>query len=109
MTDDELTELEVVIDLYCREAVAKGRILAPKMTLSNYSRHCCPLGSVLFGNDRPSSEMIDGAAALLGIDGDMAHEIAYGFDGSSNFNSDHALFWNMGRRFRERLDAGEYR
>ncbi len=91
MTPDELTELECVIDEYCKEA---GAMMGPRY---------CPLHHITASTGRL-------AEWQLGMTFEDAWSFAHGYDGVSREPED-ALkrdLYAMGARFRERVEAGEY-
>lgn len=96
-TDEELTELECVIDTYCRESAANGR---PVRALGSL---WCPLYAVAGDTDTAM-----GMAKLGLVRGSEDDGFWLGFDGSVCEDGYGSVLHAMGRRFRERTLAGEY-
>lgn len=97
MTDEELSELEEFIDMQCKVAVSEGRDIMFGVTYDHMS--CCPIGAAARRCNLTS------AAVELGVTQEFAENFAWAFDRDTDYaGPDYA----MGRRFRERVLAGEY-
>ena len=107
-SDEQLTDLETVIDLACKSASAQRGIM-PGVTVS--PGMCCPMGAVIVTAGIVTSRLapkLRTARQLLGITENEVYSFVGGFDGAADFwGADEDLI-AMGRRFRERLIAGEY-
>lgn len=99
LTIDELSELEEAIADACAEKRREGWTITPRVTFVSATKKCCPVGA-LQNNERLSGEPM--IALSLGFDG-----CTFGDHTGIGWKPWWRPYFDMGIRFRERLEAGE--